>query len=73
MSKNSAADCPIFFRIFQQLREFKVSNELFTHRVVISLSLSSYGVIFSIHSLDLHNNIDCLCVVGDTIIFRLQN
>ena len=65
MSKNSAADCPIFFRIFQQLREFKVSNELFTHRVVISLSCSSHIVTFAIHTFDLH--ILCVCVFRPNI------
>lgn len=67
MSKNSAADCPIFFRIFQQLREFKVSNELFTHRVVITLSLSCHGVVLSINSFDLHNN-KSVCVLRKTLL-----
>ena len=61
MSKNSAADCPrLYVRSSQQLREFKVSNELLTHRVVISLSCSSHIVTFAIHTFDLHK-ILCLC------------
>ena len=62
MSKNSAADCPrLYVRSSQQLREFKVSNELLTHRVVITLSCSSHIVTFAIHTFDLHK-ILCLCV-----------
>lgn len=38
-----------------------MSNELFTHRVVISLSCSSYIVTFAIHTFNLHK-ILCLCV-----------
>ena len=56
MSNNSAADCPrLYVRSSQQLREFKVSNELLTHRVVITLSCSSYIVTFAIHTFNLHN------------------
>lgn len=62
MSKNSAADFPrLYVRSSQQLREFKVSNELLTHRVVITLSLSRYGVILSINSFDCHNNKVFVC------------
>ena len=62
MSKNSAADCPrLYVRSSQQLREFKVSNELLTHRVVITLCCSSYIVTFAIHTFNLHK-ILCLCV-----------
>ena len=61
MSKNSAADCPrLYVRSSQQLREFKVSNELLTHRVVITLSCSSHIVTFAIHTFNLHK-ILCLC------------
>ena len=61
MSKNSAADCPrLYVRSSQQLREFKVSNELLTHRVVITLCCSSHIVTFAIHTFDLHK-ILCLC------------
>ena len=62
MSKNSAADCPrLYVRSSQQLREFKVSNELLTHRVVITLCCSSHIVTFAIHTFNLHK-ILCLCV-----------
>ena len=61
MSKNSAADCPrLYVRSSQQLREFKVSNELLTHRVVITLCCSSHIVTFAIHTFNLHK-ILCLC------------
>lgn len=66
MSKNSAADCPrLYVRSSQQLREFKVSNELLTHRVVITLSCSGHIVTFAIHTFDLH--ILCVCVFRSTI------
>ena len=66
MSKNSAADCPrLYVRSSQQLREFKVSNELLTHRVVITLCCSSHIVTFAIHTFDLH--ILCVCVFRPNI------
>lgn len=55
MSKNSAADFPrLYVRSSQQLREFKVSNELLTHRVKISLTRASNIVLLSVHTLDSH-------------------